>query len=125
MIYTGCFSNIVKYKNFTPMRTISIARSMPKFAAPYVGGVDWALAPTWDMLQEYKQGALSIDEYTEQFNRQLSTLQSWDIADRHNGCILLCWEQPNEFCHRHLVSKWLRDSGYKCEEYGGEYAVED
>lgn len=31
---------------------------------------------------------------------------------------LCCLEKPSDFCHRHLVSKWLRDAGYQSEEYG-------
>lgn len=23
--------------------------------------------------------------------------------------VLLCYEKPNDFCHRHLVSNWLHD----------------
>jgi hypothetical protein len=30
--------------------------------------------------------------------------------------ILLCYEKPNEFCHRHLVANWLSENGYECRE---------
>ena len=30
---------------------------------------------------------------------------------------LLCYEKPDDFCHRHLVADWLNKNGYKCEEY--------
>lgn len=29
---------------------------------------------------------------------------------------LLCYEKPDDFCHRHLVADWLRKNGYECEE---------
>ena len=29
---------------------------------------------------------------------------------------LLCYEESEEFCHRHLVAKWLRDFGYEVKE---------
>lgn len=33
--------------------------------------------------------------------------------------ILLCYEKPSSFCHRHLVAEWLGD----CKEFGGNPAV--
>ncbi|NTV02456.1 MAG: DUF488 domain-containing protein [Chlorobiaceae bacterium] len=31
--------------------------------------------------------------------------------------VLLCFERPSDFCHRQLVSKWLRQYGVPCVEY--------
>jgi uncharacterized protein (DUF488 family) len=30
---------------------------------------------------------------------------------------LICYEKPSDFCHRHLVSKWLNENGYDCIEW--------
>lgn len=30
---------------------------------------------------------------------------------------LVCYEKPEDFCHRHLVAQWLRDAGYSVEEW--------
>lgn len=30
--------------------------------------------------------------------------------------ILMCYEKPNDFCHRHLVSNWLVEKGIECCE---------
>ena len=30
---------------------------------------------------------------------------------------LVCYEKPSDFCHRHLVSKWLSENGYECKEW--------
>jgi hypothetical protein len=31
---------------------------------------------------------------------------------------LMCFEKPDDFCHRHLVADWLRQNGYECKEWG-------
>ena len=31
--------------------------------------------------------------------------------------VLICYEKPGDFCHRHLVANWLRHQGYPVEEY--------
>ena len=30
---------------------------------------------------------------------------------------LVCYEKSSDFCHRHLVSKWLKENGYNVEEW--------
>ena len=30
------------------------------------------------------------------------------IRHKHFNIVLLCYEKPTEFCHRHLVAQWLR-----------------
>jgi hypothetical protein len=30
---------------------------------------------------------------------------------------LVCYEKPEDFCHRHLVAEWLKKFGYCCEEF--------
>ena len=47
----------------------------------------------------------------EQVINELKTMSpTEDIA-------LVCYEKPGDFCHRHLVAKWLTDNGFTCEEY--------
>jgi uncharacterized protein (DUF488 family) len=31
--------------------------------------------------------------------------------------VLLCYETIGKYCHRHLVSDWLRRHGIECREY--------
>lgn len=42
-----------------------------------------------------------------------------DLQKLSNGkdIVLLCYETPEKFCHRHLVSKWLTFGGYETNEY--------
>jgi hypothetical protein len=51
--------------------------------------------------------------YALRFNEYLETLDAANIFEalgdlaKGNDMALLCFEKPGEFCHRHLVSKWL------------------
>ena len=71
------------------------------------------------------------DYYIEHFNKEvLETLNPNDIIKElmlmaHNykslnyapHIVLLCYEKPADFCHRHLVAQWLIQNGFECEEY--------
>lgn len=37
--------------------------------------------------------------------------------DYHPNIVLLCYEKPTDFCHRHLVAQWLIENGFECKEY--------
>ena len=96
---------------------ISISRSVPKF---FTGPRYLALAPTWAMLKLQSR---------EEYNRQYV-----DILKRHDPHsvytelvalslgeepVLLCWEAPNQWCHRRLVAEWLEKFlGIEISEYG-------
>ena len=116
MIYTSYFARCNKLpKGLVP---ISIARQAP---AGYKGLEYKTLAPTWDILSEYKQ---TKDEriYIQQYNYQLFLLSADQVVKelkelaQSNQIILLCYEKPNDFCHRHLVAKWLTEHGYDTQE---------
>ena len=47
----------------------------------------------------------------------LSQLDPKQVYDELEGRILLCFENPDEFCHRHIVAEWLELSlGVKVSE---------
>ena len=110
MIYTSYFANI---KNLPEtICTISIAGNAPD---RYDGIQYKKLAPKYWFFEKYKEDS---DEqfYTEAFNREvLGALEAHKvIAELENlasgkDICLLCYEKPCEFCHRHLVAKWLEE----------------
>ena len=88
------------------------------YKPPFFKG-DWypALAPSKDLLARYKAGTVDDEGYTTEFTKYLATLDVeaiWrDLGDK----VLLCYESPEKFCHRHLVAVWIRDSlGKKIDE---------
>ena len=36
---------------------------------------------------------------------------------KNKDIALVCYEKPSDFCHRHLVAKWLKENGYNVEEW--------
>ena len=72
---------------------------------------------------QYKQNH-DIDKYTECFNEQvLNQLNIHFVLDdllrlsQGKDVCLICYEKPEDFCHRHLVAKWFNEHGIPCEEY--------
>ena len=116
MIWTSCYSNML----FLPKSivAISISRFPPK---NWKGPVILALAPFQEILLKYKE---DHDEkwYVEAFSQQLALLDPQIAANSIHSkygdkVALLCYEKPNQFCHRHLVAEWLSKAGIRCEEY--------
>ena len=86
---------------------VAISRSVPK---GWKGRRYPALAPTEELLEKWKAGMLSEDEYTLIYHRDvLSKLNRerviWDLG---KDAVLLCWEITG-FCHRHIVLEWLNN----------------
>lgn len=65
------------------------------------------LVPPKLLVLDYKSGKISIKEYTRQYKEQLNKLNPFKIYDELKESIILCWEQPEKFCHRILVSEWI------------------
>ena len=110
MIYTSYFSN---YRNF-PVDAIPIG--ITRFPPIYWKGLNQStLAPSAGLLNKLKNK--EIDEYVfeqEYFAElrergltpdKVNTVLNKIAKDRN--LILCCYEKPDEFCHRKLLSKWL------------------
>ena len=72
---------------------------------------------------DYKTGRCSKDEYRIRFRNELKlvpfSLVREDLERLSEGkdLVLLCWEKYPDFCHRYLVSDWLKENGIFCEEF--------
>ena len=118
MIYTGRFAEVANYERFGFI-PVSIAGKAP----PYYHGIEFkTLAPKYVWWQEWHDKKLSNEWYREQYQKTvLDKLNPKVIANRLNqfgdNVILLCYEKPEEFCHRQLVANWLRQGGISVYEY--------
>lgn len=94
---------------------VSIARWKPGW---FHGREYLALAPPSQLLDAWKKRLVTEEQYAEVYRKEvLSKLNAADVvADLPEGAYLLCYEKPEDFCHRHLVAEWLRENGYECEE---------
>ena len=118
MIYTSYFAKL-KYlpKDIVP---ISICGKSPEW---YKGIQYKVLAPKYKFFMEWKKNK-DNDYYIEHFQKKvLDTLEVetvinrlYELSEGKDIC-LLCYEKPNDFCHRHLVSNWLKENKIECEEY--------
>ena len=119
MIYTSYFANLKKLpKNLVP---ISICGKAPDW---YKGLQYKKLAPKYDFFIIWKENHDNdyyIENLTFRKNKNPSEIEKElkTLAKRRtsNKIILLCYEKPGDFCHRHLVADWLTKHGIPCEEY--------
>lgn len=66
------------------------------------------LAPTWDIVMGLKKGEIDEKGYTTEYLKILDKLDPQKVVDElGDGAIMLCYESPKDFCHRHIVSFWL------------------
>ena len=94
--------NKIKAAGLTP---VSIARYPMR---GYAGQRFIKLAPSVALFRGSRDGVISDEEYTRQFKADVLTkLDPVTVARDLDGCVLMCWEPPGEFCHRRLVAEWL------------------
>jgi hypothetical protein len=117
MIYTSYFG---KYRGD---KGVSIARWTPKW---FVGETLLCFAPSTDLLNWWKKLTPELQHkldnqmtYVERYNREtLEPLVPYvhELAKQLDGKVLLCYEKPEDFCHRHIVANWFCKYGYLCDE---------
>ena len=118
-IYTSYFANLknLEKENIFP---IGICCYPPKwFNGPNLR----AIAPTPDILEECKS---SHAEYEKRYKAEvLSIFKDINILINRISYIsggkdvaLCCYEKPSDFCHRHIVAKWLEEqAGIEVKEF--------
>ena len=112
-VYTSYYAKISRDpKGLVPVR---ISTSMPDWF-PYICEELDEVYPGWDLVGPVKAGLMNYDEYTEKYmakleaigrDRLMQILQ--EISEQNGGrdLVLVCWESPDKFCHRHLIMKFL------------------
>ena len=109
-IYTSYFGNLknLKKNNIVP---IGVCQVLPKqFNGPNL----ISIAPTKDILlncknnhqefiKRYKNEVLSIHRDPQDFVNRL------EFISNGNDVALCCYEEPDKFCHRHLIAEWLNE----------------
>ena len=103
--YNNC--NTDKYKVY------SISRDKGK-DANYSGVCFLSLAPKKEFFKTWRHNRGLINEKTnneyymrEFYEQVLKPLNPEEIYQKLDNSILLCYEEHNEFCHRHIVAAWF------------------
>lgn len=113
-MFTGYFAKLKDYQK-ADLTPISIAGKCPSW---YHGAEYKKLAPVWSFFSEWKNGSHKGDNeyYIKNFNElvldKLDPAQVIKELEEFTGVskdkiILLCYEKPSDFCHRHLVADWF------------------
>ena len=127
MIYTSYFGNIKNLQSRPGLEFISIAGKTPDW---FTGAKLSLLAPKHDWWKEWHEKfaddlgskesvAWYSDKYWKTVLRDLDPLETAQLIKDTVGWnmpVLLCYETPEKFCHRHLVRKWLNDHRIECKE---------
>lgn len=141
-IYTSYFGRL-KYLLSEGYIPVAICGKSPEW---YDGLEYKKLAPSYNIWKGLKIDGCSEEDYTIRFKNEilaklnpeevvkdLIVLVGNSIGLQYAGSIgqinvyhdslkssdkivLLCYEKNGEFCHRHLVSEWLKINGYTVEE---------
>lgn len=118
-IYTSYFANLKNLEK-EDIFPIGICCYPPKwFNGPNLG----AIAPTPDILEKCKS---SHAEYEKRYKAEVLSIFK-DISTLINkisyisggkDVALCCYEKPSDFCHRHIVAKWLEEqAGIEVKEF--------
>ena len=117
-IYTSYFAKaaILRKAGIVP---IGVALWPPRF---FRGISMKQVAPRRYMLDD----RLTDEEYIRMYRNDVlrlvdarSLIQDLERASRGMDVALCCFEKPGDFCHRHILAKWLNEqTGIEVSEFG-------
>lgn len=123
-IYTTYFAKVSKLPKHITAVSIASKDPHPSFSTNKYK----ELCPPWYVLKAYKENG-DKEQYVKDYQRLvLSHLNPHEVVKKlqiisgyneSNDVALVCYEKSSDFCHRHLVSEWLRAAGYEVEEWTG------
>lgn len=116
-IYTSYFANSKKL-NAAGVKVICVAIGRPRFlSVPQMLNV----CPTRYMVS----GPCSREEYLRLYDQILAKQDAHQVVKQiemlsgGNDVALCCYEKPGDFCHRHILAKWITDNtGIEVKEFG-------
>lgn len=118
MYYTSYFANI-KNIDKTKYQLVSISNQKPAFCDDSV--LDWSFLGPWkQLLLDYKTDMIDEKEYIRLYKENLeamwSGIEKWFIINENKNIVMLCYEGPDKFCHRHILADFLKEHGFECKE---------
>lgn len=109
-ISTSYYAQLPKLAKDENNLLVSISSSIPSFVDTSKLISLKSLAPTWDILNEYKKEP-NEERYLQRFNEEvLSKVNLKEIVENlvkeHPGknIVFMCYEKPSDFCHRQEIA---------------------
>lgn len=109
MIYTSYYGNVKNLPEDSILVSISVTQPY------YIEKVIPQFKPWWETVNNIKKGIIDETEYTRQYLSKISKYndKTWNVIKKmyesEKNYILLCYEKPEDFCHRHILSKFLNE----------------
>jgi len=106
IVHTSYYAS--KLYDFNKMNVIAISQSVPKHLKGKIE-IYHQLAPSWGLISAYKNGLITTSRFNELYHTTvLDKLNPEEVYQAlGDNAVLLCWEAPGKFCHRHIVANWL------------------
>lgn len=109
--YTGYFARVKKYKELG-LYPVSIARYNPKGINIFTWS---AVAPSEDILRDYKSGKITEIEYDFRYRLQLQNRNILEdlyfidskVPKEYKGIVFCCYEKSGTFCHRYILAEYI------------------
>ena len=114
-----CLDKLGKYE-FVGICFVSISRFPP---SGFLRHILKEVEPSESLLRLAKSKAITPKEYDEVYREQLKYVNFHDIETKimnlgpTDFIIFLCYEKPEDHCHRHLFAEYLSRNGLSCTEF--------
>lgn len=108
MIYTGYYGGLTSIAGDITKVQVSNSAPVPVDIKFEKAIPDWAF-----IVKPYKDGLITKEEYEQRYTLQLDkfrekilgVIKYFSSADK--DYILLCYEKPGDFCHRHILADYI------------------
>ena len=116
MTYTSYFAMTKKLLNAGFDNLVAISGYVPEFYSKQMEKDNrlkrcLELAPKKDWWFDWKNGKISNDQFKELYYK--TVLEKIDIENLlkklGDNAVLICYEKPGDFCHRHLFAEYLKE----------------
>ena len=110
MIYTGYWAKLKEYEQ-NGLIPVGISGKIPD---GFNGARYQQLAPKYSWWKQWHDEHMSNDwfvqKYYETVLNQLNPVAVLnDLQKIGKDIVLLCYETPEKFCHRHIAAQWLKE----------------
>lgn len=124
MIYTSYFANIKKLdgicytvSGLIPSFYNDLMKQNPNIYKRYI-----QFAPKKYWWKQWKEGKLNNDQFVNLYKETvLDKININNVLNQFNkykqDIFLLCYQKPNDFCHRHLICQWLNKHDIECKQF--------